>query len=360
MRHDISIGIIAGGKSSRMGEDKALIRIGNERFIDRISQELGGFSEVIVSAGQKRTYEDLGYRTVYDENAGIGPIEGIRRILACAKEEYVFVCAVDMPFIKKELVEYMAGYITADCDCYVIADKDHIQPLCAIYKKSVLPVIEELIGEKEYRLREIFSSVATKYIGLEHTVFDKKIIRNINTKEDLSDAMRPVVFCVSGYSDSGKTGLIERLINEFIGDGMSVGVIKHDGHDSFSDLPGSDTDRYTRAGAISTAVFSDRRYAVALSEKTDPDTLIRKMKASGSPPDVVIIEGLKSSAYPKVEIVRKQVFDKSVSPFDSLICLATDISPQSVNVPVFDAGDTQGIFSCIKKYFGLDDIEEEK
>ena len=359
MRDDISVGIIAGGKSSRMGEDKALIRIGNKRFIDRISQELGGFSEVIVSAGQNRCYEDLGYRTVYDENAGIGPIEGIRRILACAKEEYVFVCAVDMPFIKKELVDYMAGYITADCDCYVIADEDHIQPLCAIYKKSVLPVIEELIGEKEYRLREIFSRVVTKYIGLEHTVFDKKVIRNINTKKELSEALRPVTFCISGYSDSGKTGLIERLINEFIKEGMSVGVIKHDGHDSFSDLPGSDSDRYTRAGAVSTAVFSDRRYSVTLSEKTDPDTLIRKMIGSGSPPDVVIIEGLKGSAYPKVEIVRKQILDQSVCHPDSLICLATDISPQSVNVPVFDVGDTQGIFSCIKKFFGLIDIGEE-
>ena len=194
----------------------------------------------------------------------------------------------------------------------------------------------------------------TKYIGLEYTVFDKKIIRNINTKEELAKALRPVIFCISGYSDSGKTGLIERLINEFINSGMSVGVIKHDGHDSFSDLPGSDTDRYTRAGAISTAVFSDRRYTFSFSEKTDPDTLIRKMNASGNPPDVIIIEGLKDSAYPKVEIIRKQICDKSVCPYDSLICIATDcISPQSVNVPVLDVNDTQGIFSCIKDHFGL-------
>ena len=354
MKYDISVGIVAGGKSSRMGEDKALIRIGNERFIDRISKELGGFSEVIVSAGQNRSYEDLGFVTVYDENVGIGPVEGIRRILMNAKEEYVFVCAVDMPFIKKELVEFMAGYITPDCDCYVIADEDHIHPLCAIYKKSVLPVIEELIGEKEYRLREIFSRVATKYIGLDHTVFDKKIIRNINTKEDLSEAVRPAIFCVSGYSDSGKTGLIERLINEFIGDGLSVGVIKHDGHDSFSDLPGSDTERYARAGAVGTAVFSDRRYSFTFSGKTDPDALIRRMNGADSPPDVVIIEGLKDSSYPKVEIVRKQIFDQSVCPPDSIICIATDcISPQSVNFPVFNVNDTQGIFSCIKEFLGL-------
>ena len=257
-----------------------------------------------------------------------------------------------MPYIKKELVRYMASYISSDYDCYVIADEDHIQPLCAIYKKSALPVIEELISEKKYRLREIFLRIPTKYISLEYTVFDKKTVRNLNTKEELFEAKKPLVFCVSGYSDSGKTGLIERLINEFIDNGMSVGVIKHDGHDSFSDLPGSDTERFRCAGAKDTAVYSDNRYSITFSEKTDPDSLIRRMSGSSSPPDVIIIEGLKDSAYPKVEIVRKQICDQSVSPPDSLICMATDcISPESVKVPVFDPDDAKGIFLCVMKFF---------
>ena len=352
MRHYLSVGILAGGKSSRMGTDKALIRIGNERIINRISKELGSFSEIIVSAGGNRAYEELGFRTVYDEHADIGPIEGIRQVLLSAKEEYVFICAADMPFISSKLVEYMAEYISSDYDCYVIADEDHIHPLCAIYKKSALPVIEELIAHKKYRLREIFSRIATKYISLDNTVFDKKTVRNINTREELGEAQKPLVFCVSGYSDSGKTGLIERLINEFIEDGMSVGVIKHDGHDVFSDLPGSDTDRFKGAGAKSTAVFSDNRYSYSCASKTDPEALIRMMSSSEDPPDVIIIEGLKDSAYPKVEVIRKEICDQSVCQKESLICIATDcISPQSVNVPVFAPDDAKGIFLCVKNYF---------
>ena len=352
MRRRISVGILAGGKSSRMGADKALIRIGNERIINRISKELGGFSESIVSAGTNRTYEELGFRTVYDEIADTGPMEGIRQVLLGAKEEYVFICAADMPFISRELVEYMAGYISSDYDCYVIADKEHIHPLCAIYKKSALPVIEELIAQKKYRLREIFSRVATKYISLDNTVFDSRTVRNINTREELSEALKPFVFCVSGYSDSGKTGLIERLINEFIEDGMSVGVIKHDGHDAFSDLPGSDTDRFKSAGAKSTIVFSDNRYSYSCKAATSPDALIRMMSSSCDPPDVIIMEGLKDSAYPKVEVIRKEICDRSVCPKESLICIAADcISPQSVNVPVFDPDDAKGIFLCVKNYF---------
>ncbi|MBE5848038.1 MAG: molybdopterin-guanine dinucleotide biosynthesis protein B [Lachnospiraceae bacterium] len=355
MKRNISIGILAGGKSSRMGTDKALIRIGNERMISRIAKELGGFSETIVSAGRNRAYEDMGFHAVYDENAGIGPMEGIRQVLLHAGEEYVFICAADMPFIRKELVSYMAGYISSDYDCYVIADDAHIHPLCAIYKKSVLPVIEELIAAGKYRLREIFSRVATRYITLEQTVFDKKTVRNLNTREELREALRPLVFCVSGFSDSGKTGLIERLINEFINDGMSVGVIKHDGHDAFSDLPGSDSDRFRQAGAVKTAVFSDTRYCFHNAQKTDPDSLIRMMCASDAPPDVVIIEGMKDSSYPKVEVIRGAIYDQSVCSKESLICVATDcISPISMEVPVFDPEDAKGIFLCIKNYFEKD------
>ncbi len=352
MKRNISVGILAGGKSSRMGTDKALIRIGNERMISRIAKELGGFSDTIVSAGRNRAYDDLGFDTVYDENVEVGPMEGIRQVLLHAGEEYVFICAADMPFISKELVSYMAGYISSDYDCYVIADEEHIHPLCAIYKKSVLPVIEELIAEKKYRLREIFSRVATKYITLEQTVFDKKTVRNINTRDELREALRPLVFCVSGFSDSGKTGLVERLINEFKNDGQSVGVIKHDGHDDFTDLPGSDTDRFWHAGAAKTAIFSDTRYALTCAQKTDPASLIRMMCASDDPPDVVIIEGMKSSSYPKVEVVRRKICDRNVCPEESLICIATDcISPESVDIPVFDPKDAKGIFLCIKNYF---------
>ncbi|MBQ7584218.1 MAG: molybdopterin-guanine dinucleotide biosynthesis protein B [Lachnospiraceae bacterium] len=350
----LSVGILAGGESSRMGQDKALIRLGNERIIDRISGELKGFSEVIVSAAKPGVYEELGFPVVYDENRGIGPIEGIRQVLAAAKEEYVFICAADMPFIKKELVSYISGYISSGYDCYVIADEDHIQPLCAIYSGAVLPVIEELIRDGKYRLREIFSRVRTKYITLEHSCFDKKTIRNINTREDLFEAGKPFVFCVSGLSDSGKTGLIVKLINEFIACGMSVGVIKHDGHDVFSDKPGSDSERFYKAGASCTAVFSDKRSMRFYSESTDERELIDKMRMMKAPPDVIIIEGLKASMYPKVEVIRRRISEKSQCAPETLICIATDcISPESVNCPVFGLEDVKGIFSCIMEHFGI-------
>lgn len=187
-----SVGILAGGKSLRMGQDKALLPIGNERFIDRITGEFKDFHEVIISAAKPGMYDDLGFPVVLDEHKGIGPIEGIRQVLLAASEEYVFICASDMPFIRRGLALYLAGFISPDHDCYVTAYEGHIEPLCAIYSTRALPVIEELIKEGRYRLREIFQRLDTRYIKLDPDIFDIKTVKNINTPDEYLREVPPL------------------------------------------------------------------------------------------------------------------------------------------------------------------------
>ena len=358
-----SIGILAGGKSSRMGQNKALMEFHNETMIERISKEFSDFGEVLVSASQRGIYETEGVRVVYDEHDSIGPIEGIRRLISEAEKEYVFICAADMPFVNSDIARYIAEFISSDYDCYVISDEERVHPLCAIYSKSVLPVIEELIEEGKYRLIEIFNRVRTKYISLSFTSFDKKVVKNVNTRDEFLQCLLPVVFAVSGYSDSGKTWLIEKLINFFILSGYTVGVIKHDGQDHIKTVSGTDTDRFSEAGAVYTAVCSDSMFLFSgrnqEGKALSADLLIREMEALTPPPDIIILEGYKHSSYPKVEIVRsaaasKHVIPKSVADPDTLICIATDcLSPDDVACPIFETDDIEGIFSCIKRFFGL-------
>lgn len=348
---NLSIGILAGGKSTRMGRNKAMLELNDRTFIDRISRELGGFEEVFISAAEKGIYEELNLPVLYDEHHDIGPMEGIYQVLTHASSEYVFVCAADMPFIKKELVQYMAEFISSDFDCYCLVDEDHVHPLCAIYSKRMLPVIEELISKGQYRLMNILNSVRTKYISLEYTCFEKKVVRNINTKDEYKRLVLPVVFCVSGVKDSGKTGLIIKLINEFIADGYSVGVIKHDGHDYEMDHEGTDTERFKRAGAKCSAIFSDTQHSVNYAGRASAEEMIKLCIGT----EIIILEGLKESSYPKVEVVRKEISQKSICNPDSLIAVATDVISQSeVQCPVFGLDDMEGIFLCIKKYFRLE------
>ena len=340
-----SVGILAGGKSTRMGENKALMKFQNETMIGRIAKEFSGFGEVLVSASQKGLYETDGVCVVYDENDSIGPIEGIRRLVSEASEEYVFVCAADMPFISSEIANYIAEFISSDYDCFVICDEDRVHPLCAIYSKRVLPVIEELIKENKYKLIEIFNRVRTKMINLSQTSFDKKVVRNVNTKEEYREILVPITFAVSGNSGSGKTWLIEKLINSFILSGFTVGVIKHDGQDHIKTVGGTDTDKFSNAGASCTAVFSDTRFILD-GGKESPEKLIEYMKGLENAPDVIILEGFKDSDYPKVMIDQQ-----------GALFLADDfLSPDDVDCPKFKADDVEGIFSCILNYFNLDNL----
>ena len=170
--------VLAGGKSSRMGQNKVLLEYQNRRFLDRICEELRGFDEKpCISAAIPGEYEDLGLPVVCDEHREIGPMEGIRQVLIHTSCDYVFVCAGDMPFITGDLVRYMAEFISSDYDCYCMVDEDHIHPLCAIYSKKILPVIEELIEQGQYRLMQILRRGRTKYIRLESSCFDKKQLR---------------------------------------------------------------------------------------------------------------------------------------------------------------------------------------
>ena len=357
----LSVGVLAGGKSSRMGQNKALLQIESKRFIDRICGELSGFSEVLISAAKKGTYEDMGLPVVYDERVDIGPLEGIYQILSHAKEDYVFICAADMPFLKKELVEYMAEFVSSDYDCYCLVDEEHIHPLCAIYSKKILDIVREQIESGNYRIMQVLRKVRTKYIKLSQSCFDRRIVRNINTREEYAECLKPWVFCVSGVKDSGKTGLIIKLINEFIADGKSVAVIKHDGHEYVADHEGTDTYRFTQAGAVYSAIFSDTQSSIHHSfgdgqqNRPVPETVAQELVrqiTENRDVDVVILEGMKNSTYPKIEVVRGAKSRAPVCDVSTLICIATDVvSQESVSCPVLDMDDIHGIFLCVKSYF---------
>lgn len=350
MEVKFSAAILAGGKSTRMGQDKALLKLNNERFIDRLISEFSGCDEVFISVAHKGDYSDTGIPSVVDENSEIGPIEGIRQSLIFAGNDYVFVCAADMPFLRKGLAEYLAEFISSDYDAYVIRDEKRIQPLCAIYHKSLLPIIEEQIANGKYRLVDVLSRVRVKYVDLTKSCFETKIVKNINTRDEYAAIKEPAVFCVSGIKNSGKTFLIERLINEFINDGLSVGVIKHDGHDFECDIRGTDSYRFYDAGAAGVAVFSGTHAFVHKRQTVTIRELIMQMQEY----DIVIIEGLKDSEYPKVEVVRSAVSSKGVCNPDTLICIATDSKDLGIsNCPVYGLDDVHEVFCCIKRFLNI-------
>ncbi len=334
------------GRSTRMGRDKALLMLNQQTFLGRLVQELSGCGEVFLSAVSDRGYSGYGLKVLTDENPKVGPMEGIRHSLQYAGTDYVFICAVDMPFVRREMVLYLSGYISSDYDAWVFCEKDRIHPLCGIYSKAVLPVIQEMIENGRYRMTQLLAAVRTKYVEIENSCFGKETLRNINTPQEYQSLLRPVIFCVSGVKNSGKTGLVERLIHAFSDKGMSVGVIKHDGHSFECDVEGTDSDRFYRAGAMATAVFSDSQSFLRIRRQMAVEDLIRQMKDV----DVIMIEGMKNSSWPKVEVIRGAVSNHCVCDGSTLVCVAADTPlSESVPCPVLSLDDTEGILSCLMK-----------
>ena len=346
MKMELSIGILAGGNSRRMGQNKALLTLGGRTLLERLLSEFKDFDDVIVSAQYEGEYTFPGCFYVADTLHDKGPLEGICRILEVAQYEQVFLCAVDMPFVTQELAQYLAQFISSDYDCICIRDEHHLHPLCAVYSRSVLPVARRLLTEDTLRLRSLLDAVRTKTVTLEYTRFSPEMLCNLNTYEAYLAASRPWVFCVSGIKNSGKTTLIEKLVRACSAKGLRVAVIKHDGHDFAIDYAGTDTFRFTQSGAVYSGIFSKTQCALTARGHFEE----RDLMAFAADADILILEGLKDSDYPKIEVVRAEVSDGNCCKAP-LICTATNLPDLWQREDCVDLNDINAIFQRIHTYF---------
>ena len=106
----------------------------------------------------------------------------------------------------------------------------------------------------------------------------------------------PFIFAICGYKNSGKTTLIEKLIPILKRRGYQVAVIKHDGHDFESDVPGTDSYRHQKAGAYGTAVFSKNRFLITRQHEYPNEKMLFLAFPEA---DIILLEGMKDSHYPK-------------------------------------------------------------
>ena len=398
----MTVAILCGGKSSRMGKDKAALFWNGKTFLERLVSEFESADdcEEILICGKAEGAQDpdcgsepeslqgqkcgAKARFVQDQKREMGPLEGIRRALGEAKSDLVFVCAVDMPFATKEIPSYLKEFLCSDYGCYVPLVNGRSEPLCALYKKSVLSAVEEQMAADELKLSRLFEKVPTKFIAVEKSSLPKKLFANVNAPQDFLALLKPFVFCVCGIKNSGKTRMALSLLSAAQSKGYKCAVVKRDGHDSFSDAPGTDTFKFSEAGALGTAVFSDKRFMLCAPAETfckpksgpaetenackaktaAAQELIEELTARCPGLDFVIIEGLKDSALPKIEVLRREVSERLSCNQENLICLASDFALDDASggvptrVPVMDSSDAKGIFSLVEKYFLQGIIDE--
>lgn len=160
------------------------------------------------------------------------------------------------------------------------------------------------------------------------------------------------IFGVIGWKNAGKTSLMERLVAEITGRGFSVSTVKHVHHDVDLDQPGKDSFRHRAAGATEVVLASAHRFAL-MREHRGPEPDLPAVLARLAPVDLVLVEGYKRDAHPKVEVFRRETGHSLIQPDDPLVrAVATDTAVD-VPVPVLDLNNTAQVADFILAEVGL-------
>lgn len=167
--------------------------------------------------------------------------------------------------------------------------------------------------------------------------------------------MIPSIFGITGWKNSGKTGLTERLVAEFSGRGLKVSTIKHAHHAFDIDKPGTDSHRHRMAGACEVAIVSEHRWAIMHELRDAPEPLLADIVARLSPCDLVLIEGYKSQPHPKIECIRAGASDRPplYTKDTTISAIACDTPLDAGERPIFDLDDVSAIANFIAEETGL-------
>ena len=161
------------------------------------------------------------------------------------------------------------------------------------------------------------------------------------------------LFGVVGWKNAGKTGLMERLVTEITGRGISVSTVKHAHHTFDVDHPGKDSHRHRVAGAREVLLSSRNRVALMQELRDEEEPSLATLLTRLSPVDLVLIEGYKRDDHPKVEAHRAETGNPLIAPDDPTIrAVASDIE-LTLDRPVFDLDDTKAIADFILGEVGL-------
>lgn len=156
---------------------------------------------------------------------------------------------------------------------------------------------------------------------------------------------------LSGWSGSGKTTLLTALIPALIARGRTVSTIKHAHHAFDVDKPGKDSYVHRQAGAHEVLISSERRWALMHEHRGAPEPALAELVSHLGPVDLVLVEGFKREAHPKIEIHRAAVGKPPLHPDDGrIVAIASDPVMSDAPIPHVDLNDVQAIADLVERH----------
>lgn len=181
---EISGVILAGGRSRRMGRNKASLAVRQWSLLDIMIDKMKSVFQQVMLSGSRASEYNTGLPVLDDLYPGCGPLAGIHAALKQTGRG-VFVIGCDMPLVPTALIRYICSH--HDADIVVPRLGDYLEPLCAVYYQNCLPWIEQALDRGQYKITRFFPQVRVKYVTAEEIsrfAPPEEAFFNINTPED--------------------------------------------------------------------------------------------------------------------------------------------------------------------------------
>ena len=177
--------ILAGGKSKRMGTDKAFIKLNDKTLLEHSIELIQPFCNSLLISSNNLAHEKFGYKIILDKIPNCGPIGGIYSCLKKSETEWNFVISVDSAFIEPEFIKLLISEIDK-FDAVVPIHSKGKEPLIALYHKNCLFEIEKMIQSGDFKMHNLLNVIETKVVDAQNRI-DKypNLFRNLNRPEDL-------------------------------------------------------------------------------------------------------------------------------------------------------------------------------
>lgn len=193
-RHgDLTAAILAGGLARRFGgRDKARLPVGGRPILDRLVEAAAPVAgRVILVTNDPRRYADADMPVLRDEVTGAGPLGGLVTALRASTTRRVLALACDLPYVDADFLAYLADR-APEADLVVPRTRDGLHPLCAVYARALLPVLEARLAHGRRALVDLVGDVRTVEVGpAEVARFDPlgRLLTNVNTPDDYEAAL---------------------------------------------------------------------------------------------------------------------------------------------------------------------------
>ncbi len=176
--------ILAGGKSSRMGDDKGMLELKGKKMVEHVISALAPNVDEVIIISNNDNYNNLGCKVYTDIIKDCGPLGGIYTALHYSTTNKNFIVSCDIPNITSEAIGFIISKST-DEDVIVPIENKEIEPLCAMYNKACGNQIKGFLDAGQFKIRNAIEKLNTIYLDVNlHQEIFKGVFTNVNTPND--------------------------------------------------------------------------------------------------------------------------------------------------------------------------------